>query len=300
MRNKLLELNYNFTNRVGQLILGAKLKKGQGEVGISYYEAGPENAPLLVFIHGFADSKNSFFPCALHLVRHYRLLVLDLPGFGESDRPQTTYTLSQYSQWLKNFFDQEGHHSFYLMGNSLGGAICMRLALDHPQLIKKLVLIGSAGVIAPQGHSFYDDILAGNNIFKVNTLEEFDAFLNRIFFKRPYMPRNYLKYLFLYFQAQGQWHEKLLYDLLSNGTYQGRETPLVKDQSFALNAQLQNITHPTLIIWGEHDALFSVEIAQVLAQEIPDSKLVVMKDTGHCPQGERPKEVLGHLKEFLV
>jgi len=290
---------YLGANLVSQkLLLGAKRKLAPLPVKIAYYEAGNPLCPTVVFIHGFGDSKESTLFVARHLIKDFHFIALDLPGFGQSDAPTDhTYTLAQYAKWLKDFFDYLKLPPFHLMGNSLGGAITLQLALTYPHLMKSLVLIGSAGIASEKSSSLYDEFYQGKNIFKVKNKEEFEIFLKRIFYKRPYFPKFYLHYLFTHFKERGPWHEKLLWDLMSHGLPMSAQN---NDPSFALNHRLSDLSHPSLIVWGAKDSLFPVEMAMIMNEKIQNSKLIVMDEIGHCPQVEGPKEFACHVKEFIA
>lgn len=112
---------------------------------IHYRVAGPEDAPAMVHVHGFAISGNYLMPTAELLTDSFRVYVPDLPGFGRSPKPPTTLTIIELGTALNHFMDAVGIERAVIVGNSLGCAITAELIAEAPEKVEKAVMVGLAG-----------------------------------------------------------------------------------------------------------------------------------------------------------
>src|SRR5919198_3187282 len=120
-----------------------------GNLRISYLDTGSADNPIVLLIHGFGGSIERW-PNNINTIskRQFRVIVLDLPGFGFSDKPKINYTPSFYSVFIAKFLNRlEACSSVSIIGCSLGGHIAAEVALNHPSLVSKLVLISPAGAL---------------------------------------------------------------------------------------------------------------------------------------------------------
>jgi pimeloyl-ACP methyl ester carboxylesterase len=106
--------------------------KGQGE-------------PLLI-LHGWGIGLSSWVDVQDELSKYFQVITLDLPGFGKSDFPPKGWEVGDYVQFVLDFADLLGIDKFYLMGQSFGGRICIKLAAQYPERVMKLILVDSAGI----------------------------------------------------------------------------------------------------------------------------------------------------------
>jgi pimeloyl-ACP methyl ester carboxylesterase len=111
-------------------------------VPIHYVEAGQGKAVLL--IHGLGASTFSFRHTIPELAQRYRVIALDLKGFGYSARPQSDYSLTAQAALVRQVMDRLGVERAAVVGHSMGGAVAMRLALGYPERVSRLVLVASA------------------------------------------------------------------------------------------------------------------------------------------------------------
>jgi pimeloyl-ACP methyl ester carboxylesterase len=289
---------YNRYNQFRRRLLGANEKFVALEPGvISYWETKPHpQKETIVFLHGFADSKDTVHDFAQEMVPDYHLVAPDLPGFGKSFKSQDyEYNLENLTKWLRHWAKAIGLKRFHLMGNSLGGAAAIHFALTAPTMVESLTLVSPAAVIHPDHPSVYDELLAGQNIFQLKTLQEFDAFMKRVFHRQPYLPPFVKDYLFQIFDDHYEWYGQLV-----DQTFGGVKN--VEDPNFRslfLNDHLAKLDMPTHIIWGEHDRLFPVEFGKLAHEAISHSKFSVLDAIGHVPQVENPKVFAETVRAFL-
>ena len=162
-------------------IFRTRLLRYKGDFNIEYLELSPEKKETLVFLHGFGDTKDSFLRSAVRLSRHYRVIIPDMPGFGETVRDYArTYTLENYSQWMAGFIRHFGE-KVHLAGNSLGGATALLVALEARDSLRSLTVIDPAGIFDENIRCIYDMILEGHNIFSVRNRAEFERLLELVF-----------------------------------------------------------------------------------------------------------------------
>lgn len=122
-----------------------------GGVELHYHEAGPKDGPAVVFVHGSGPGATGYSNFKLNYGvfadAGYRVIVPDLIGYGYSSKPtDKPYSLDLFATTLKGLIDHLGITSCTLVGNSLGGAISLRLALDFPDLVKSLIMMAPGGI----------------------------------------------------------------------------------------------------------------------------------------------------------
>ena len=131
-----------------------------GSFELPFLEGG-QGEPL-VLLHGFSDSKDSFVDVARSFVPTRRVILPDLPGFAEASQPlDFRYSLDRMVELFSKFIDSLGLARFDLVGNSLGGAISAAYALERPERVRSLALLGAAGVPMPCPSPLQQRIEAG-------------------------------------------------------------------------------------------------------------------------------------------
>lgn len=246
---------------------------------IPYYEAG--TGEPLVMIHGFGDSKVSFVQCVKWLTPKYRVILPEVPGFGDTVQDEKLdYGIHAQSERMHTFLHQLGVSKFHLAGNSMGGHIAASYALKYPEDVLSVILIDAAGVKVKEGIPYADaDKPAG-------TSEEFDAYMDKVFVQKPPIPDSFKRYFIKQSQKNFAWQNRIRADL--------RKSP-----DAILNDRIANIKAPTLVLWGDRDQLIELAVGEAYHAGIPGSKFVVFKDCGHSPQYERPRETAQTISAFL-
>lgn len=247
-----------------------------------YLECGEAKQGTVVWLHGFNDLPESFLPTAARLIRRYRVVIPAMPGFGDGWMdPGERHTLDAYGSWLGDVVRELGGSRFHLMGNSLGGATALAIAAaEGPGRIASLVAVNSGGLDLAGVRSVNDEMRDGRNLFAVRDRAAFEQFLQRIFARRPYMPRPVTARLAAELRRSADWYDRLVADML-----------LTKLHTSAISASVADfatIRVPTLIVWGDRDTLFPLSHGEHLARVIPGAKLAVLEGVGHCPHLETP------------
>ena len=256
-------------------------------VRIHYVEAG--QGPPVVLIHGWNASTFSFRYTIPELARDHRVVALDLKGYGYSDRPaEGDYSLATQAELVQRVMDRLGIDRADVIGHSMGGAVAMRLAVQHPELVSRVVLVDSV------------------------TMAEFRRAIRFGRLLKPLLPL--AAPLALHRDRVGRAvFRTAVHDPahLTTEVLEGYFRPLrMKGHLRALARQLVDrrqdklvdparIWQPTLILWGEHDRWLPLVHGETLARQISNAKLAVVRGAGHLPLEEQPATCNQLLLEFL-
>lgn len=249
---------------------------------IHYVERGDPEGQSIVFLHAYADSWFSYSRALPLLSREYRAIVPDQRGHGDSDKPESGYTADDYAADVAAFMEAVGVERAVLVGDSSGGLIAQRVALDYPHRASHLVLIGAPTTLVNN-----EAVMEWREM--VRSLED------------P-IPREFVEGLLvgmIHVSAPEEFLEKVVSESLKVPARVWRDywdgVVLATDDT----ARLGGIEAPTLILWGEEDALLPREEQEWRAAEIPDSALLVYPNTGHLAHWARPEWVARDLESFL-
>lgn len=260
-----------------------------GEMTWPYLEGGNPAGKPLVLVHGFGGDKDNWSFYAPYVKQDYRLIFPDLPGFGENDRSLAPdHSVGAQAARLRDFLTALGIDTCHLGGNSMGGAIALRFALDFPERLLSLTLFNNAGVIGTEESELQQLVLQGESPLVARTMADLDRLLAFIVYKPRWVPRQFKRVMF----GEMKQHEALLDKIFNQ---------IIEDALHApLNDRLGELKLPVQIIWGRHDRLLDVTCAVVQHQGIPHSELVIFEDVGHVPMIEKPRETARHHLAFLA
>lgn len=255
---------------------------------IHYQDTGPRDAPVLVLLHGFGSSLQTWDVWAAKLELNYRVIRLDLPGFGlTGPSPLHDYSEANDLATLTHFVDKLGVSSFSVLGHSMGGKMAWGLAAAKPDRVKALVLM------APDGFAQAKDI--GTKPYAMPSIMGVIKFsLPKILVRKSIAPAFY--------------DASALSDRLVDRYYDMLRAPGVRAAILERGNQtiytdpvprLKQITAPTLLVWGEQDQMIPSSNAQSYAEVLANSKTVLLPKLGHLAQEEQPEIALGHVVEFL-
>jgi len=239
------------------------------------YLEGGTGAPL-VLVHGFGADKDNFTRVARYLTPHYRVIVPDLVGFGESaHRADVDYRYAAQAERLRAFVRSLGLSRIDLGGNSMGGGIAMSYAARHPQEVASLWLIDCAGIAeAPPSELAKIVTTTGENPLMITRESDFSAFLDFVMSDPPYIP--------------GVVQDVLARERIANRALEQQVFGQIASDS--VSASVRGLATPTLVLWGDEDRALSVGTVPILKTLLPNAQAVVMPHVGHAPMIERPKE----------
>ncbi len=256
---------------------------------LHFRDTGPRTAPVVIMLHGFGASLHTWEPWARALDSTYRVVRFDLPGSGLS-APDATgdYTDTRSVQLLLALMDTLHISRASLIGNSMGGRIAWRFAAAHPERVERLVLSAPDGFASPG--------------FEYGKPAEIPATMPLM---RFVLPKSLLRLSLEPAYADPRSMTDSLatryYDLmLAPGA---RSAMLARMQQTVLTDPvpfLRRILAPTLLLWGEKDAMIPISNAQDYLKAIPDVRLVSLPNAGHLPFEESPGEALRPVRAFLA
>ena len=234
----------------------------------------------LILIHGFGGDIDNWLFNIDALGEKVTVYALDLPGHGQSSKTMTDPGLASFTAAVAHFMEGIGIASAHLAGHSLGGAIAMRMAADHPAKVKSLTLIGSAG-LGPEIGSYVDDYVAAQG------RKDLKPVLEMLFADKTQVSRQLVDDVLKYKRIDGV--EPLL-KALAQSVFGGRR------QQDATAARLAGKLPPALVIWGREDQVIPV----THAGNLPGAKVHVIGNAGHMVFMEKANEVNALIKAHIA
>lgn len=256
-----------------------------GDTEWVYFERGV--GPPLVLVHGFTGSKENWLPMVRYWGARHRLIIPDLPGWGESSRSQSgDYGIAAQSERLGQFLAALDLQAIDLVGHSMGGAIVGVMTARDPQRVETLSLVSTAGVgftINP----FAERLLAGELPFNVDDRAQWARLMDDLFVNKPFLPARLADVLIARNVRDHAFHRRVM-DAL-----RGPERRVLEEL-------LPQIVVPTLVLWCEQDRILDISSTDVLTRQLKLAELAVLRGCGHMPMIERPQAMADVLGAFTV
>jgi 3-oxoadipate enol-lactonase len=244
---------------------------------------GGEGEPTLVLLHGFGESLTTWRALFDPLAGSYRVLAVDLPGFGGSTKPRAPYTLEAMTGRLASLLERETKGPVVLIGHSMGGMLAASVALARPDRVRALILVAPAGLRV----GFWG--LADS--FPTAQAGRIGRYLGLRAFITPIHDPTWLE----------EPDSAASYDLTSDTAYQWVARAVLEEFDFeGLGQRFGEVTQPTLLLWGPLDPVIPPAVGDSLRTLLPCSRLVMIPRTFHRPHAERPDTVLHEIRRFLA
>jgi pimeloyl-ACP methyl ester carboxylesterase len=261
-------------------------------VRVHYQEAGDEHAPAMVLIHGFASSTLVWSQVFLKLAAAgYRVIALDLLGYGYSAKPRNgEYTIPGQAKLLTRLLDHLGIPRAIFVGSSYGGAVAATCALDYPERVEKLILVGAVNNNRPLEFTLMR--LFGSPVFGdvVSPLLIGSRRLLRRRMKRVYDRHSWV--------LDERRVDARHLPLRAAGTQRAIIRTVRGWDAERISRDAHLIKQPTLLLWGENDLEIPLADGERLHAEIPGSRLVVFLKCGHLPHEEYPEAFTDIVTDF--
>jgi len=254
---------------------------------IRYLESGNGNGRHILFIHGLGSSADRWLDIPGALSANFHTVALDLPGFGESDKPATLdYTIENFRETIVEFINKvvinDGKTS--IVGHSLGGYIAAEVAIENKNMVERLVLIDSSGMLKKPTPLLEEYLKVAINPTKDKVKKVFEQMV----------------------AVQTRIPSKLVEGFISRIN--------LPNAKYAFKSTLENSANkqiglgrlkliediPTLIIWGSEDKVIPPEHSRLFKEGIANSHIEIISDTGHAPFAEKPDQVCEILRSFLI
>lgn len=259
--------------------------------GVRLRVAEQGSGPSVLLLHGFLMSRQAWDGVVPRLSGRFRVVVPDLPGFGESEKPapgRFDYGVEAFSECVADLIAAVKLGRTHVVGHGHSGAIALALATKHPEFVARLSLVDplvyppqrKAGLLSmPVLGAFFFKQLYGRALFR-------NYFRDNIFSPGADIPLSQVDAFYEAFNSPS-----------------ARESAFATMNAFqdtrATTARLSRIQVPSFIVWGRHDALNPSQYGQRLARELNSSRLEVM-ETGHAPHMEQPERFTEVLTDFLL
>jgi pimeloyl-ACP methyl ester carboxylesterase len=260
-----------------------------GGVRVHYQERG--NGTPLILIHGYTSSNYSWKDVFEPLSKTFRVISLDLKGFGFSGKPDGDYTRRAQAIFVMQLLDRLGIDKAWFAGSSMGGEVALNIAITNPQRVSGLILIDSAGLPVAGSGSLAPRYLLVPVVGRVLTAFALRSDklvregLSKSFYDDANVTADRVNAYYLPLQTRdGQ------LAALRARTQAGQ---------FPVEAELPKLDVPTLILWGREDELNPLEAGRKFNALIKNSKLVVFDHCGHLPQEEMPARVVEEVNRFV-
>lgn len=235
------------------------------------------NGVPLIFLHGWGVDSNLFNQLSILLQDIRECHLIDLPGFGNSPKPEEVWGTLDYAQCIIKYMDEHEIEKADILGHSVGGRIALRIACHYPKRVNSLILIASAGIKSKKFRLYRMKIFLIKKLSKI--FKAIDKIIGNDFFKKNFA------------------HKFASQDYKNAGEMKDIFLKIVnEDQENELNL----VKAKTLLIWGDRDAETPSDMAETFLKKIDGSKLILLKGRDHFPfLGSGANLCSFYIKEFL-
>jgi pimeloyl-ACP methyl ester carboxylesterase len=258
----------------------------------AHYVVAGDGSPV-VLLHGLGASVVAWRDNIAPLAGRFTVYAVDIPGHGDSAKPRMAYTLDQGVDFLTSFLDAVGVPAAAFVGNSMGGLIALRTAMERPERASHLVLVDSAGLgreVSPFLRLMSAPLLG--EVLERSSAKGTEAMLRVVFSQRDFITPELVDELTRTRASPGA--KRAVLRMLRHGVGFRGVRPTVRFED-----QLPGLSVPVLVVWGEKDRVFPVAQAIGAARASPSVRLAVFPGCGHWPQMERAAEFNDLLLDFL-
>jgi abhydrolase domain-containing protein 6 len=272
--------------------MNAQLEKHSVQAGDTqwvYYEGG--QGPTIVLLHGFAARKEVWLKVAPMLTAHFRVVIPDLPGWGESSRiPNASYNIDNQAARLNDFVQTLHLQHALFVGHSMGGAIAGVYAAEHPEDVAELALVDSFGLKFKE-NDFAKEAMSGKDPF---IFDDRAGFLRANALAFEHVP-----------DIPGRFIDVLVKDNIKNRAFiENTFNELREDsQVNALQSRLDKLTMPTLGLWCHDDKIIDISALDSLRNGLTHAPAIstsILNGCNHMPQMEKPQEFTQVLTSFAL
>jgi pimeloyl-ACP methyl ester carboxylesterase len=244
-------------------------------------EAGPEDAPTLVLVHGVTRfGAHDWYRVLPVLAEKYRVLTFDLPGFHRSSGGNKLYSPGAYAEFVLAVTEQRRPGPFLLIGHSLGAAISIEIAARSPDRVKRLMLVDVAGILLPK--AFYHEAIDRASAKLGGFARLFEGIRDGARDVGKSVPDAYAK-LGETTILNSEWLRGFL--MASNPSRVAGAALMAHDFGTALG----RVKAPTLLVWGELDTIAPMRTALAISSRLGNAPIEVLKGVEHVPIQQAPE-----------
>lgn len=263
-------------------------------IRIHYQEAGDERAPAIVLIHGFISSTQIWSDVFLRLAEAgFRVIAIDMPGYGYSDKPADgQYTIDWQAHTIVSLMDRLEVDTATIVGASYGGAVAATIALDYPERVERLVLVGTIS---------NDDVLK-KPMVRVGRLPLIGDVVTPLYLGSRWVLRKRVTDMYRRNGLAVDEHKLAArhHLLATANVHRAMLRSMRRWSAERISREANLIRPPTLIVWGEADSHVPLSDGVRLRDRIPGARLVVFRNCGHLPPAEQPEKFVEVLTGFCA
>ncbi|HJZ80946.1 MAG TPA: alpha/beta hydrolase [Pyrinomonadaceae bacterium] len=261
-------------------------------VRIHYQEAGSEEAPAMILIHGFISSNLIWSNTLLPLANAgFRVIAPDLPGYGYSDKPAgADYTIASQAAAVIRLMDRLEIEKAIVVGASYGGAVAAMMALDFPERVQKLVLVGTVS----------NDDATRKMLLRISRFPVVGDIVTPLFLGSRWVLRKRMQSM--YRRMGKPINERMIaarhHLLATANTHRAMIRTARHWSANRIEREASLIRNPTLLVWGDQDDHIPLDQAIRLRDAIRDARLIVFRNCGHLPPAEYPEKFVEVMTNF--
>jgi|SRR5699024_3443721 len=267
---------------LAHLLLAAERRRGHlkarrlrcGNIDWQLLEGG--HGEPLVLLHGFNGDGYHFTRVSRRLGQHFRVIVPDLPGFGQTlFEGELAYHIEAQAERVQRLLDELGIERFFLGGSSMGGYLACALARRMPERVRALWLLNPGGLQTATLSPLLEQVAqGGDNALVIRNRQDFHRLMDYCFVRPPWIPAPLARQLADRAGAHAQ-RAQAIFDALRFG-------------STALETLADGLNVPALIVWGQADQVLHPDGLRLLAERMPQAQALLLPDIGHLPMIEQP------------
>lgn len=259
---------------------------------IHFQEAGDEKAPPLILIHGFISSNLVWSDVFLPLAEAgFRVIAPDLPGYGYSDKPMDgEYTIESQARAVLGLMDRLEIDKATIVGASYGGAIAATMALDNPERVDRLILVGTVSNDEPKKKI----------LMRISRLPIIGDVVTPLFLGSRWVLRKRTEQVYRRIGHPLDEHKiEARHHLLATANVHRAMLRTVRRWSAnRIQRDASLIRQPTMLVWGDEDTHIPISEAFYLRDAIPSARLIIFRNCGHLPPTEYPAKFVEVITDF--
>jgi 3-oxoadipate enol-lactonase len=265
---------------------GKNIKLIVNKLAISYTDQGPEDSPVIIFIHGFPLNKSMWTKQLDALKDNYRVIAYDIRGHGESESGTSVFSIERFVSDLLYFMDALKIDKASICGLSTGGYIALNAIENYPNRFESLVL--SDTLCIGDSKKTIETLINSTLTIKKNGVKKYAEESVKNLFAPTSFTTKASEIAAVIEMIQNTSEESLIKTLMAL---------CFREQTCSL---IHQIKVPTLILVGEHDIITPPELANFMHEKIKDSRIHIIAESGHLSNMENPTEFNNQLVKFFA
>lgn len=259
--------------------------------GLEVHYVREGNGFPFLLVHGTSSMLQTWDDWSDLLKDKYEVIRMDLPAFGlTGPREDDDYSIEMYVQFINQFVEKIGVDSFFIAGNSLGGEIVWHYALQYPEKVAKMVLISPAGIQQK-------DKRLHTLAFRLASMKRITGIIKN--FGTKFLVKNAVKDVYFDDSRIKEGMVEKYYKATLREGNRGAVISRISQIRSEPEEILQQIQTPTLVLWGTHDVLINVSIAEKFRNNLPNGEVIIYPNVGHVAMEEIPEETVEATLKFL-